>query len=112
MSVSCLDCGFAFENADHSKPCPKCGSQNRSITATDEGKFHELAKLRKKGAASTKHKHRFDQEIMTGERIGKNGKLVTIQQVVDREQNAYKKTVKDEHGQVVVEKDKKLSEHR
>ncbi|MGB8706970.1 MAG: hypothetical protein WCD72_03335 [Dehalococcoidia bacterium] len=112
MSVLCSDCGFDFENEDHTKACPKCGSRNRSITLTEEIKSHELLKLRKKGAASIKHKHRFDQEIVTGEKVGKDGKPVSIEQVVDREQDVYKETVKDEHGQIIVQKDEKLSEHR
>ena len=89
MSVSCSNCGFAFENENHGRPCPKCGSHNRSITATEEIKSHELLKLRKKGAASTRHQHGCDQERISGERVGKNGQLVTIEQVVDQEQNVY-----------------------
>jgi predicted nucleic acid-binding Zn-ribbon protein len=116
MSVSCLNCGFLFENEDHNRPCPKCGSRNRSVTLTGEIKFHSRLKLRKKGLDSKKHKHRFDQEIISGERIGKDGKLVTIERFVDpehaSEQGSYKETVKDEHGQVIVQKDEKLSEHR
>lgn len=112
MSILCSSCGFAFENQDHTNPCPKCGSRNRSITLTEEIKFHELLKLRKKGAAARKHKHRFDQEIVSGEKVGKDGKPVSIEQVVDREQDVYKKTIKDEHGQIIVQKDEKLSEHR
>jgi predicted nucleic acid-binding Zn-ribbon protein len=116
MSVSCLDCGFVFRKLENYNPCPKCGSQNRHITASDEGKSHELLKLGKKGLNSKKHKHKFDQEITSGERIGKDGKLLTIEQFVDREHasdpDSYKKTVKDGHGQVVVLKNEKLSEHR
>jgi hypothetical protein len=61
MSVSCLDCGFVFRNEDHNDPCPKCGSQNRHITASDEGKSHELLKLRKKGLNSKKHNILYSQ---------------------------------------------------
>lgn len=112
MSVSCLDCGFTLEREDHNRPCPKCGSHNRSITLTTEIKPHALLKLGKKGAKSKKHKHKFDQEIMAGNRIGKDGKLVSIEQVIDREQDVYRKTIKNEHGQTIVQKYEKLSEHR
>jgi len=112
MSVSCLNCGFLFENEDHNRPCPKCSSRNRSVTLTGEIKPHGLLKLGKKGAKSKRHKHRFDQEIVTGEKTGRNGKLVNIERIVDREQDLYKETVKDGHGQVIVQKDEKLSEHR
>jgi len=112
MPISCLECGFVFENEDHGKPCPKCGSHNRSITVTDEIKGHEGLKLGKKGSAPRKHKHRFDQEILSGEKVGKDGKPVTVEQVIDRERNVYKKTITDEHGHVIVQKDEKLSEHR
>ena len=66
----------------------------------------------KGGATSGKHKHRFDQEVTSGKRIRKDGRLVNIEQVIDREQNIYKKTIMDEHGEVIVQKDEKLSEHR
>lgn len=116
MPVSCLDCGFVFENEKRVESCPQCGSQNRSITVTEKIRSHELLKLHKKGLDSKKHKHRFDQEIMSGERIGKDGKLVTIERFVDPEhaskQGSYKETVKDEHGQIIVRKAGKLSEHR
>lgn len=111
MSVSCLDCGFVFGNEDHNDPCPKCGSRNRSITLTEKITFHEVLKVGKKGAKSRKHKHKFDQEIIAGNRIGKDGKPVNIEQVIDREHDLYKKTIKDEHGQIIVQKDEKLSEH-
>jgi len=111
MSVSCLDCGFAFEEEDYNKPCPKCGSRNRSITVTDQIKFHEVLKLGKKGATSRKHKHKFDEEITAGEKVGKDGKLVSIERVIDRERDVYRETVKDEQGKISVEKREKLSEH-
>ena len=111
MSVSCLNCGFTFENEDHNKPCPKCGSRNRGVTLTAEIKPHGLLKLGKKGAMSKKHKHKFDTEIVTGKKIGKDGKLVSIERVIEREQDVYKETVKDEQGQIEVEKREKLSEH-
>lgn len=112
MPVSCLDCGFAFENEKRVKSCPKCGSHNRSIAVTEKIKSRELLKLGKKGAASGKHKHRFAQEIISGDRVGKDGKPITIEQIVDREQDVYKKTITDECGQVIVQKDEQLSEHR
>jgi CRISPR/Cas system-associated protein Cas5 (RAMP superfamily) len=112
MSISCLDCGFVFQKEDHNDPCLKCGSRNRSITLTGEIKPHGSLKAGKKGTASRKHKHRFDQEVTSGKRIGKDGKLVSIEQVIDREQDTYKKTIRDEHGQIIVQKDEKLSKHR
>ena len=113
MSTLCADCGFVFEKEDYNKPCcPKCGSRNRHIIETDEGKGYELLKLREDGNALRKHNHRFCKETMTGERIGTDDKLVSIKQVVDRERDTYTKTIKDEHGRIIVQKDEKLSEHR
>jgi len=112
MPIQCLECGFIFENEDRGKPCPKCGSHNRSVTVNEEGTFHELLELRKKGVSSSKRKHKFDQEIKTGEKIGKDGKLISLERVIDRERDVYKETVKDEQAQIIVKKQEKLSEHR
>jgi len=111
VSISCLNCGFAFENKDHDGPCPKCGSRNRSVTLTGEIKPHGLLKLGKKGAKSKKHKRKFDEELVTGEKVGEDGKLVSIERIIDREQDVYMETVKDEEGQVIVRKNERLSEH-
>mgnify|MGYP001077808769 CR=1 FL=1 len=112
MSISCSNCGFAFEKEDHTKPCPKCGSHNRNITLVEEIRSHELSKLGKKGPSSPKRRHKFDQEIVTGEKVGKDGKAVSIERIIDREQDVYRETVEDEHGQIKVKKHERLSEHR
>ena len=41
-----------------------------------------------------------------------SGKLVSIERIIDRERDEYRETVKDEQGQVIVQKDEKLSKHR
>jgi len=41
-----------------------------------------------------------------------SGKLVSIERIIDRERDAYRETVKDEHEQVIAQKDEKLSKHR
>ena len=110
MFVSCLNCGFAFESEDHNKPCPECGSRNRGISLAAEIKPHSFLKLGKKGT-SKKHGHKFDAEIITGKRVGKDGKLVNIEQIIDRDSDKYDKIVKDEQGQTIVEKDERLSQH-
>jgi predicted nucleic acid-binding Zn-ribbon protein len=112
MTISCLDCGFVFNDNDHNNPCPKCGSHNRSLKLTDKITSYELLKLGKKGTNSRKHKHMFDQDILAGDRVGRDGKLISIKQIIDREHDTYKKVIKDEHGQIIIQKEEKLSEHR
>jgi predicted nucleic acid-binding Zn-ribbon protein len=111
MSISCLDCGFVFADEAHNEACPRCGSRNRGVTLTAEIKPQGLLKLGKRGAMPKKHKHKFDKEVVTGKKIGKDGRLVSIERVIDREQDAYKETVSDEQGQTEIEKNEKLSEH-
>jgi len=72
---------------------------------------YELFKVKKKGANS-KHKHGFNSELEKVEKIGKNGKLVSIERIIDRDRNRYKEIIKDKDGKIIINKDEKLSEHR
>jgi len=70
-----------------------------------------MLKLRKKGDTSRKHKHKPYEERTVGEKVGKDGKPVSIERIIDRERDVYTEIVKDEQGKAIVEKHEKLSEH-
>lgn len=40
-----------------------------------------------------------------------SGNLVSIERIIDREQDAYRETVKNEQGKISVEKHERLPEH-
>jgi len=76
MSVKCANCGFTFNNNEEiGQPCPKCGSLNRELQSSDEGKGYELAR-EKRYDPSKKHGHGSYYELEQGKKIGRNGKLV------------------------------------
>ena len=117
VPVECTNCGFTFLNEVPTKStsCPKCGS--RAI------KFHQnvgggqlkprgLMKLKAYKPPSKHKKKRAAIEIEKGGRIGRDGKAVSIERVIDRDSNRYKETIKAENDQTMVNKDEKLSEHR
>ena len=113
MSVKCANCGFTFKNNEEvGQPCPKCGSHDRSLHLHNEVKAHVLLKLKKKGATSKHKKGRPDYELEEGKKTGKDGKLVSIERIIDRDSDRYQEIVKDENGKIIVDKDEKLSEHR
>jgi len=77
----------------------------------------ESVKLEVKQPTSTHKKGRADYELEQGEKIGKDGKLVYKKSKKDREHSnsphSYIENVIDiETGEVIVDKDEKLSDHR
>jgi len=113
MPAQCANCGFIFESTDEvGQPCPRCGSLDRRIHSHQDAKAHGFLKLKKKGASSKHKKARADYELQQGERIGKDGKLVSIERVIDRDSEHYTEVVKDKDGNVIANKDERLSEHK
>ena len=119
ISVECSNCGFVFQNdelnepIEKRKPCPKCGSQKRTVHLVFKESLGllERMKLKARKPTSMHKKHRPDYELEQGRKIGKNGKLVSIERIIDRDSDHYKEIVKDKDGKVIVDKDEKLSEH-
>ncbi len=122
--VECGNCGYLFqcddidkESGKH-KPCPKCGSLKRNIyvTVKETLVLHEYIGLKAKKPSSKHKKNRADYESEQGVKRGKNGKLVYKRKIVDREHpdlpDSYVEYVRDKDGNVIVNKNEKLSEHR
>lgn len=120
ISIKCSNCGFVFQNEqlnepiEKRKPCPECGSQSRTVHLVIKAEAKPLArmKLAARKPTSTHKKRRPNYESDSGKKIGKNGKLVSIERIIDRDSNYYKEVIKDKDGKVIVDKDEKLSEHR
>lgn len=85
--------------------------KNYSITLTDEIHVHEMLGIKKASKKPFSKKHKFDSETIVGERIGKDGKLAYIHQVIDRTKNYYKKFVKQDNV-VIKDIEGKLTEHK
>ncbi len=58
--------------------------------------------IKKKGQKKISKKHKFDYEVLIGERVGQDGKLVFIHQIIDRVRNYYKKFVKLKQGDKII----------
>ena len=91
-------------------------SRYRSVHINAKVKSYGLLKA-KKIVTNSKHKHKSVYDLEQGKKIGKNGKLVDVKKIKDREHSnephSYIETVKDvETGEIIVNKDEKLSEHR
>jgi len=57
-------------------------------------------------------KQRPFREVTTGKRIGRDGRIVNRDMVVDRRDDCYLEHVETEDGQLIVHKDEKLSQHQ
>jgi hypothetical protein len=121
--IACSECKSVFNNdelniePEKRKPCPNCGSLQRNIHVA----IHETIALYdsigiKGKKAGTKHKNnRVDYESEQGIKRGKNGRLVFKKKLIDREhpnQNgSYVEYVRDEEGNIIVNKSERLTEH-
>lgn len=85
--------------------------KNYKITLTDEIHVYEMLGLKKASSKPFSKKHKFDSETIVGERIGKDGKLAYVHQVIDRTKNYYKKLVK-QGDTIVKDVEGKLTEHK
>lgn len=85
--------------------------KNYKLNFTDEISVHDILGMKKASSKPFSKKHKFDIETIVGERIGKDGKLAYIHQIIDRTKNYYKKFVKQ--GDLVIKDiEGKLTEHK
>ena len=111
MDAQCANCGFVFKSSEEvGRPCPRCGSPDVNLKTGDKGKGHSLV-TEERYDSSKKHGHGSYYTLKKGERIGKDGKSVSIERVIDRDSDHYTEVVKDKDGNVIVNKNEKLSEH-
>ena len=71
----------------------------------------EMLTIKGKGLADFSNKHKLKYEGVIGHRIGRDGKLAYVEQVIDRVGNYYKKLVKQE-DKIIKDIEGKLTEHR
>jgi predicted nucleic acid-binding Zn-ribbon protein len=122
-SVKCGNCGYIFQGNDidqksgERKPCPKCGSLKRIFypEVKDTLIAHDCIGLEAKKPGTKHKKNRADYEEEKGVRKGKDGKLVFVRKIKDREHpelpDSYVEYVRDKDGNIIVNKSEKLSEH-
>ena len=115
-TVSCNGCGASVPEPDRvedRKPCPSCGSTARTfaVTLTDKTEAHDsLATKARHGDVGTVKPYReafsgFDYHRDTGE-------WRQVSRVVDREADRYTERIVDAAGNVVLDVDESLSDHR
>ena len=113
-SAVCSDCSAdlsAIDDAgDVRKPCPNCGSTNRTFRVLVEGTLDLYSSL------NTKQKRPGHQrpirEGLTRHGPGGDGKVVRVVRSIDRLSHRYTERVEMPDGTVVVDKDEDLRQHR
>jgi hypothetical protein len=87
-----------------------CGHRHTEKTCQESLKIYGLTELKKKGEKNFSKNHDYEYEQITGERVGKNGILVSINRIIDRVKDFYKEVV-IKGNEVIRDKEEKLSEH-
>ncbi len=109
--VACAKCGTAIDPAGRASSCPECGSEDRLIEVTDTlvAKLKEKAKSAKKRAGKKKRY----EEVTIGDDLHRDsGQWNRIEQVIDRDNDRYRKRITDAEGKILRDEDKPLSLHR
>ena|SRR3990170_2602745 len=115
--LSCAKCGerlplvSSVEPVESRHPCPQCGSTSRSFkrAASVDMPFYSSVGVRQKRPGL----NRPVREMESGTRIDKGGRPVRKVRIIDRERDRYVENVVDQRtGEVLADKDEKLSEHR
>lgn len=116
--ITCRNCGKKLNssyNSDHNTPCPKCGSTKQDITLTtsDSVELHDCIKGKVKDQRYPSKK-KVRQIFFQGDDQRKSdGKWMTKERSIDRDNNKYKEVVTDpETGKVVHHCEEFLSKHK
>jgi hypothetical protein len=124
QSLKCSECDFVFpldelsKPSDKHSPCPNCGSLKRKFIGfmNDAVNVYEHQKMGTKKTTSKHKNNRANYEQEQGTTFGKDGKLVFKIKVKDREHSdqpgSYQEYVRDQEGNIIVNKSEKLSEHK
>lgn len=139
ISIECSNCGFVLQNvllsdlfAEHN-PCPRCGAVKRSITlapkidlfvnadiikpdVTIQKEISLGLEIQATNTGSRHKKHRLDYESKQGKTTGRNGRRVYKKTSYNRQNpdslgSYIEKVIDGESGNIIVEKQEKLSDH-
>ena len=88
-----------------------CGHKLFQVYIKDTVKAYVMLGIKKKGQERFSEKHEFEEEVLTGEKIGRDGKPVFINQIIDRVKNYYRKFVRQEN-KVIKDIEEKLTDHK
>ncbi len=109
--VTCAKCGTVIDPAGQPSSCPECGSGDRLIGATDA----LVAELKEKAKSDKKRrgKKKAYEEVTIGDDLHRDsGQWNRIEQVIDRDNDRYRKRITDAEGTILRDDDKPLSLHR
>ena len=114
--VLCSQCEteVIHEEGEPRIPCPACGSTARKFgviaTATVQARSSLAMKAKHDGATG---RHKWFVEQFEGWSLHRDsGRYRKVSQIVDRDNDRYRKLVTDEDGRVVKDVDEALSAHR
>jgi len=88
-----------------------CGHRLFKVYINSTVKACVMLGIKKRSKERFSKKHKFDYEVLQGERVGRDGKPVLIHQIIDRAKNYYKKFVK-QGNKVIKDLEQKLTEHK
>lgn len=88
-----------------------CGHKLFQVYIKETIKSHVMLGIKKKRPERFSKKHKFEYEVLTGERIGGDGKPAFIHQIIDRAKNYYKKFVK-QGDKIIKDTEGKLTKHK
>lgn len=114
--IRCSDCQLDLSvledltNGEPWQPCPNCGSMNRALSVSDAltVRILELVGTTQRRDGVKK----WIRKTLQGMRQDRNGRVVTIERVMDREADYYRElVVYEDDGSIEVDKTHPLTEH-
>lgn len=112
VKCSKCDCDLSsvHDEDEERAPCPQCGSTARAFSVHLSGVMTVFSSL------GAKHRRpgfkRPIMEMFSGKRRGRDGRIVNRDAVIDRLAHRYRERVTTEDGEVIVDKDEGLRQHR
>jgi len=112
--VACSTCGHVFDDYDAASAlprlaCPDCDSTGRAFRhdLNDSVEIHEQLAFKARHGGQKPF-----LEGKSGDSKSHDARWATVEQVVDRENNRYRKKVTDSRGNVIRDVDESLDSHR
>lgn len=117
-AIMCKKCGTELDDSYNKKmnePCPKCGSTKQDITIieNDRLEMHDYIRGKIKDP-NLPSREKTRQDFFQGDdRRKKDGKWMTKERSIDKDNDIYKETVVDpETGKIIHSCEEPLSKHR